>query len=100
MSLWIGFTVSASLSLYWGVGGIVGMVSDAIMTKHYRKSYDAEDAIRLQRYLEQERQEEEKERIRAARRAANPEGITTNTSKKKLNKQLREQEAAEKAAAA
>ena len=100
MSLWIGFTVSASLSLYWFVGGIVGMVSDAIMTQHYRKIYDAEDAIRLQRYLEQERQEEEKERIRAERRAANPEGITTNTSKKKLNKQLREQEAAEKAAAA
>ena len=100
MSLWIGFTVSASLSLYWFVGGIVGMLSDAIMTQHYRKIYDAEDAVRLQRYLEQERQEAEKERIRAERRAANPDGITTNTSKKKLNKQLREQEAAEKAAAA
>ena len=100
MSLWIGFTVSASLSLYWFVGGIVGMISDAIMTQHYRKIYDAEDAVRLQRYLEQERQEAEKERIRAERRAANPDGITTNTSKKKLNKQLREQEAAEKAAAA
>ena len=100
MSLWIGFTVSASLSLYWFVGGIVGMVSDAIMTKHYRKIYDAEDAVRLQRYLEQERQEAEKERIRAERRAANPDGITTNTSKKKLNKQQREQEASEKAAAA
>ena len=100
MSLWIGFTVSASLSLYWFVGGIVGMVSDAIMTKHYRKIYDAEDAVRLQRYLEQERLEAEKERIRAERRAANPDGITTNTSKKKLTRQQREQEAYEKAAAA
>ena len=100
MSLWIGFTVSASLSLYWFVRGVIGMVSDAIMTKHYRKIYDAEDAVRLQKYLEQERQEAEKERIRAERRAANPDGITTNTSKKKLNKQLREQEASEKAAAA
>ena len=100
MSLWIGFTVSASLSLYWFVGGVIGMVSDAIMTKHYRKIYDAEDAVRLQKYLEQERLEAEKERIRAERRAANPDGITTNTSKKKLNKQLREQEASEKAAAA
>ena len=100
MSLWIGFTVSASLSLYWFVGGVIGMVSDAIMTKHYRKIYDAEDAVRLQKYLEQERQEAEKERIRAERRAANPDGITTNTSKKKLNKQQREQEANEKAAAA
>ena len=100
MSLWIGFTVSASLSLYWFVGGIVGMVSDAIMTKHYRKIYDAEDAVRLQRYMEAERLEAEKERIRAERRAANPEGITTNTSKKKLTRQQREQEAYEKAAAA
>ena len=54
----------------------------------------------MQRYLEQERQEEEKERIRAERRAANPDGITTNISKKKLNRQQRELEAAEKAAAA
>ena len=100
MSLWIGFTVSASLSLYWFVGGIIGMVSDAIMTKHYRKIYDAEDAVRLQKYLEEERLEAEKERIRAERRAANPDGITTNTSKKKLNRQQRELEAAEKAAAA
>ena len=100
MSLWIGFTVSASLSLYWFVGGVIGMISDAIMTKHYRKIYDAEDAVRLQKYLEQERQEAEKERIRAERRAANPDGITTNTSKKKLNKQQREQEANVKAAAA
>ena len=100
MSLWIGFTVSASLSLYWFVGGIIGMVSDAIMTKHYRKVYDAEDAIRLQRHMEEERIEAEKERIRAERRAANPDGITTNTSKKKLTRQQREQEAAAKAAAA
>ena len=100
MSLWIGFTVSASLSLYWFVGGIVGMISDFFMTKHYRKVYDAEDAIRLQRHLEEERIEAEKERIRAERRAANPDGITANTSKKKLTRQQREQEAAAKAAAA
>jgi len=100
MSLWIGFTVSASLSLYWFVGGVVGMISDAIMTKHFRKIYDAEDAIRLKKHLEEERLEAEKERIRAERRAANPDGITTNTSKKKLTRQQREQEAYEKAAAA
>jgi YidC/Oxa1 family membrane protein insertase len=100
MSLWIGFTVSASLSLYWFVGDIIGMISDVVMTKHYRKIYDAEDAIRLKKHLEAERLEEEKERIRAERRAANLDGITTNTSKKKLTRQQREQEAYEKAAAA
>ena len=100
MSLWIGFTVSASLSLYWFVGGVIGMISDFFMTKHYRKVYDEEDAIRLQRHMEEERIEAEKERIRAERRAANPDGITANTSKKKLQKQQRDQEQAAKAAAA
>ena len=70
------------------------------MTKHYRKIYDAEDAIRIQRAMEQDRIEAEKERIRAEKRAANPDGITANTSKKKLQKQQRDQEQAAKAAAA
>ena len=100
MSLWIGFTVAAGLSLYWFVGGVVRMISDPIMTNHYRKIYDAEDAVRLQKAMEEDRIEAEKERIRAERRAANPDGITTNTSKKKLQKQQRDQEQAEKAAAA
>ena len=100
MSLWIGFTVSAGLSLYWFIGGVFRMITDPIMTKHYRKIYDAEDAIRLQKAMEEERLEAEKERIRAERRAANPDGITANTSKKKLQKQQRDQEAAAKAAAA
>ena len=100
MSLWIGFTVSAALSLYWFIGGVFRMITDPIMTKHYRKIYDAEDAERLKRHMEEERLEAERERIRAERRAANPEGQTQNTSKKKLQKQLRDQEAAAKAAAA
>ena len=100
MSLWIGFTVSAGLSLYWFIGGVVRMISDPIMTNHYRKIYDAEDAVRIQKAMEEDRIEAEKERVRAERRAANPDGITANTSKKKLQKQQRDQEAAAKAAAA
>ena len=99
MSLWIGFTVSAGLSLYWFIGGVFRMISDPIMTAHYRKVYDAEDAIKLQRALEADRLEAEKERVRAERRAANPEGQTQNTSKKKLQKQQMAEEAAAKAAA-
>ena len=100
MSLWIGFTASASLSIYWLVGGFVRTIQDVILTKRYRTIYDAEDAARLQKAMEEEALEAEKERIRAERRAANPEGITANTSKKKLQKAEREKEAAEKAAAA
>ena len=50
--------------------------------------------------MEQDKLEAEKERIRAERRAANPEGITENTSKKKMQKKQREQEQAERSAAA
>ena len=100
MSLWIGFTVPCALSLYWFVSGVVRTVEDTILTKRYRKIYDAEDAIRLQKALEQDRIEAEKERIRAERRAANPDGITENTSKKKMQKKLRAEEEAAKAAAA
>ena len=99
MMLWIGFTVPASLSLYWFVGGVVRTVEDVILNNRYRAIYDAEDAERLKRRLEQDRIEAEKERIRAERRAANPEGITENTSKKKMQKKQREQEQAERAAA-
>ena len=99
MSLWIGFTVSAGLSLYWFIGGVFRMISDPIMTTHYRKVYDAEDAIKLQRAMEEDRLEAERERVRAERRAANPEGQTQNTSKKKLQKQQQMADAAAKAAA-
>ena len=99
MSLWIGFTVSAGLSVYWFIGGLFRMVSDPIMTKRYRKLYDQEDAERLKRAMELEAIEAEKERVRAERRAANPEGQTQNTSKNKLLKQQQLEEAAAKAAA-
>ena len=99
MSLWIGFTVPAGLSIYWFVGGVLRMVEDIFLTKHYRKIYDAEDAERLKKHLEEEAIEAEKERLRAEKRAANPDGITENTSKKKLQKKQQQAEEAAKAAA-
>ena len=94
MSLWIGFTVPAGLSLYWFIGGLLRMVEDHFLTKHYRKIYDAEDAERLKKHLEEEAIEAEKERLRAEKRAANPDGITDNTSKKKLQKKQQQAEEA------
>jgi YidC/Oxa1 family membrane protein insertase len=100
MSLWIGFTVPCALSVYWLISGVLGTITDAIMTKRFRKIYDAEDAIRLKKYMEEEAIEAEKERIRAEKRAANPEGITANTSKKKLQQKQKAEEEAAKAVAA
>ena len=99
MSLFIGYSMPAALSLYWFVQGLVTTVSDVILTNKYRKQYDAEDAERLQKYMEEEAIEAEKERIRAERRAANPEGITANTSKKKMQQAKQKEQEAAKAAA-
>ena len=99
MSLMIGFSVSAGLSIYWMVGGLVRTIQDIFLTRHYRKIYDAEDAVKLQRKMELDAIEAEKERIRAERRAANPDGQTQNTSKKKLQKAEAARLAAEKAEA-
>ena len=100
MSLWIGLTIPVALSLYWLAQGLISMVTEHYLTKKYRKIYDAEDAERLKKALEEEAIEAEKERIRAEKRAANPDGITQNTSKKKLQQQQKQAEEAAKAAAA
>jgi len=98
-SLWIGLSVPVALSLYWLVGGLVRMVEDIVLTKKYRKVYEAEDAERLKKFMAEEALEAEKERIRAEKRAANPDGITENTSKKKLQKKQQQAEEAARAAA-
>ena len=100
MSLWIGFTIPGAMSVYWLAQGLLGMFVDMALTKHYRKKYDAEDASKLRLAMEEEERQMVQVRIRAERRAANPEGITQNTSKKKLQENKRKEQEAEKAAAA
>ena len=99
MTLFIGYSMPAAMSLYWLIQGIVGTVLDNVLTISLRKEYDAEDAIRLQKAMEEELAELEKERKRAERRAENPDGITENTSKKKLQQKQKAEQEAMKAAA-
>ena len=96
MSVWFGFIMPLGLSIYWIAQSVFGIIQDYFLTKHYRKVYDAEDELKRQKAAARAEEEAEKERIRAAKRAANPEGITENTSKKK--QQLREKQEREAAA--
>lgn len=98
MSLWIGFSMPAAISVYWIAQAVFGAVQDCILTKHYRKVYDGEDAVKQEIAAKRRAEEAEKERQRALRREKNPDGITDNVSKKKVRQQ--EKEAAEKAARA
>ncbi len=100
MSLLIGYSFPTAICLYWIVQGIISLLIDVVLTRKYRAIYDAEDAARLEKALAEEAALAEKERIRAEKRAANPDGITENTSKKKLQQmKQREQEAAKREAA-
>ena len=98
MSLWIGFSMPAAISVYWIAQAVFGAVQDCILTKHYRKVYEEEDAVKQEIAAKRRAEEAEKERQRALRREQNPDGITDNVSKKKVRQQ--EKEAAEKAARA
>lgn len=96
MSVWFGFIMPLGISIYWIAQSVLGIVQDYFLTKHYRKVYDAEDAVKREKAAQRAAEEAEKERIRAAKRAANPDGITENTSKKK--QQLRDKQSREAAA--
>ena len=100
MTLMFGYSMPAAMSVYWIIQGLASTVIDIVLTKVYRKEYDAEDYARRLKALQEEAEEAEKERIRAERRAANPDGITANTSKKKLQQQAQKDKEAAKAAAA
>ena len=84
------------ISVYWIAQSFFGIIQDVVLTKHYRKIYDAEDEIKREKAAARAAEEAERERIRAAKRAANPNGITENTSKKK--QQLREKQERDAAA--
>lgn len=96
MSVVFGFIMPLGLSIYWIAQSLFGIIQDYFLTKHYKKVYDAEDEVKRLKAAERAEAEAEKERIRAAKRAANPDGITENTSKKK--QQLREKQEREAAA--
>ena len=91
VSVWIGFSMPAAVTVYWIAQSVFSLVIDSFLTVHYRKIYDAEDEVRRAKAAKLEAEAAEKERQRAARRAANPDGITENTSKKKLERKEREE---------
>ena len=91
MSIVFGFTMPAAITVYWIAQAVFGLITDTPLTLYYRKVYAAEDEVRRQKAAAEAALEAEKERLRAERRAANPDGIVENTSKKKLERKEREE---------
>jgi YidC/Oxa1 family membrane protein insertase len=97
-SVYIGFIAPAGLSLYWFLQGLFSMIQDYFLTKHYKQVYDAEDAVKQAKAAEEAAQEAERERLRAQRRAENPDGMLGSASKKKLQQREKNEQAAKEAA--
>ena len=97
-SVYIGFIAPAGLSLYWFLQGLLGMIQDVFLTKRYKKIYDAEDAVKQAKAAEEAAKEAERERLRALRRAENPDGMVGSASKKKLQQREKNEQAAKEAA--
>ena len=60
MSLWIGFTVPAGLSIYWIAQYLITMLQEVICGTMLKKDYEAARIAAAKR--EQEEKEEEKRR--------------------------------------
>lgn len=84
MSLWIGYSMPASMSIYWIAQAVFGVGQEAFLTMYYRKDYDAEDELRRQMAAEEAEREAERARVRAEKRAKMGDVTDPNTSKRKL----------------
>lgn len=91
MSIWICFSMPAAMGIYWIANSVFNMIRDIIFTKIFKKQLEKEDAERIAARSAREKELEEKrletERLRA-------EGKTvknTNTSKKNIRAQEKQQ---------
>lgn len=88
VSVWMAFVMPAGIGVYWIANSLLTMIQDVLLTKHYRKVYDEEDAEKArieaaQRALEEQRQAERERRIAMGIAST----VNPNTSKKKLEAQ-------------
>ncbi len=83
MSLWIGFSMPAALSVYWVANNVLGMVQELIAGRMLKKDYEAAaEAARL-REIEEKEEEKRQRREKAELRAKQAEEARKNKGKKK-----------------
>ncbi len=74
VSLYIGYQMPAAISIYWLAQAVFGVIQEFVLTNHYRKIYDAEDAEKQRLAAEEARLEAERERIRETAARPKPGG--------------------------
>ena len=84
MSLWIGYSMPATMAIYWIANSVFTTVRDLIITRIVKKQIAEEDAVREASRSERERELEEKRLETERLRAEGKTEQNANTSKKKL----------------
>ena len=92
ISIWIGFTIPAGLSVYWTSQYVVNMIQEVICSRILKKDYEAARAAAAER--ERQDKEEEKKRREEARleRARRIEEEKQNRGKKKRAPKKKDEE--------
>lgn len=99
MSLWIGFSMPAALSVYWIANNLLGMGQEKICHLMLKKDYAAAaEAARL-REIEEKEEEKRLRREKAERRAKEAEEARLNKGKKKAKAEDEEKMSPEQKAA-
>ena len=97
-SIWICFVMPAAMGIYWIANSVFGIARDYLLTKHYRKQLDIEDAERAALRSEREKELEEKRLETERLKAEGKTEVNVNTSKKKLQASEKQKQEERKAA--
>lgn len=99
MSLWIGFSMPAALSVYWIANNLLGMAQEKICHVMLKKDYAAAAEAAKQREIEEKEEEKRLRREKAERRAKEAEEARLNKGKKKAKAEDEEKMTPEQKAA-
>lgn len=75
MSLWIGFTLPASLGVYWIANSVLMLVQEKVLNKYFKKSMAAEDEAREKARMEDRLHRMEEARVAQQQREAEKKSL-------------------------
>ena len=75
MSLWIGFTLPASLGVYWIANSVLMLVQEKVLNKYFKKNMAAEDEAREKARMEDRLHRMEEARVAQQQREAEKKSL-------------------------
>jgi YidC/Oxa1 family membrane protein insertase len=96
MTLWMGFILPSALCVYWICNSCFSILQELLLNKHYNKILDAEETDKERAKREARIKKMEAAQATYEQRLADAKGANKNTSKKKLQSQQNQRDAARK----